>query len=148
MSDASAVKLGKMIEYNTSIVELYLHWNQIKAQGGNAIINGLSSNRTLRVLDLSWNSLGLHQSNFAKTFAEYIAENKTLLHLDLSNNYFCKEDCKVISEGLNNNHTLYGFHFHGNIGYVDAKGFLIIPEDYYQSSMSQHIIPPINGKFL
>jgi len=39
-------------------VELYLHWNQIQANGGLHIFDGLSQNDCLKVLDLSWNALG------------------------------------------------------------------------------------------
>ena len=32
----------------------------------------------------------------------------------------------MISEALNFNHTIYGFHFAGNFGKIDSNGFLII----------------------
>ena len=45
-------------------------------------------------------------------------------------NYFKREDSLIISEFLNKNHSIFGFHFTGNVGYVDSRGFLIInPED-------------------
>lgn len=31
----------------------------------------------------------------------------------------------MISESLNINKSIYGFHFYGNYGYVDNKGFLV-----------------------
>jgi len=33
-----------------------------------------------------------------------------------------------VAEGLTKNKTIYGFHFAGNSGYVDSKGFLIPAE--------------------
>ena len=136
-----------MLELNSSLEELYLQWNQIKSQGGTNIVNGLKLAPKLRVLDFSWNSLGLNGSQFAKNFAAYIAENTTLIHLDLSNNYINKDDAKIIAEDLKLNHTLYGFHFYGNMGYVDHKGFLIVLDnlDSLSGRISQ---PPINSTFL
>lgn len=52
--------------------------------------------------------------------------NKSLLHLDLSVCGFTKQDCSEISIGLNENHTMLGFHFNGNEMEVDEFGFLSI----------------------
>lgn len=49
-----------------------------------------------------------------------------MMHIDLSANGFSFQDCNLIAEGLKQNHTVYGFHFAGNYGYVDTKGFLIL----------------------
>ena len=49
-----------------------------------------------------------------------------MVHLDLSNNSFSYDESQLIAENLNKyNKTIYGFHFIGNYGYVDNKGFLI-----------------------
>jgi hypothetical protein len=37
---------------------LVLHWNKITYKGGIKIASALKVNNTLRVLDLSWNTLG------------------------------------------------------------------------------------------
>jgi len=43
--------------------------------------------------------------------------------LDLSNNNFNYDECVNIAENLNKyNKSLYGFHFHGNYGYIDNLG--------------------------
>lgn len=47
-----------MLEKNESLVELYLHWNSIKGVGGAEIIKTLQANKTMRVLDFSYNLLG------------------------------------------------------------------------------------------
>jgi len=145
LSDNSTEKISKMLELNTTLEELYLQWNQIKSAGGITIVNGLKSASKLKVLDLSWNSLGQNGSQFAKAFATYIGANTTLVHLDLSNNYITMEDAKVIAEELKHNHTLYGFHFQGNVGYVDHKGFLIVDEHGESNVKGRVIQPPINS---
>ena len=145
LSDNVTEKVSKMLELNTSLEELYLQWNQIKSGGGINLVNGLKSASKLKVLDLSWNSLGQNGSQFAKAFAAYIGANTTLVHLDLSNNYVTIEDAKVLAEELKNNHTLYGFHFQGNVGYVDHKGFLIVDTDGESTVKGRVIQPAIHG---
>jgi Ran GTPase-activating protein (RanGAP) involved in mRNA processing and transport len=57
ISDRVCGELKNILDSN-EIYELYLHWNLIKAQGGKDIFEGLKSNESLKVLDLSYNSLG------------------------------------------------------------------------------------------
>ena len=49
--------------------------------------------------------------------------NKNLVHVDLSSNGFNEEESKIIGEGLDSNHKIYGFHFGGNHGFIDSQGF-------------------------
>ena len=62
-------------------------------------------------------------------------EKKFLIHLDLSFNNFNLEESKTIQKFLTENHTLFGFHFRGNYGFIDQKGFLQIPDDFEKESM-------------
>lgn len=39
-----------------------------------------------------------------------------IVHMDLSFNSFDIEDCMIIAEALQYNHSIYGFHFQGNYG--------------------------------
>lgn len=57
---------------------------------------------------------------------EFIKFNTELVHFDLSNNNFTYIDSIAISAALVDNKTIYGFHFAGNAGYVDSRGFLIV----------------------
>lgn len=59
--------------------------------------------------------------------------NKSLIHFDLSSNNFSKEESEIIGEGLEQNKTIYGFHFRGNYGYIDSKGFLVLKEKDFTS---------------
>jgi hypothetical protein len=38
----------------------------------------------------------------------------------------------MISEAITINKSIYGFHFYGNYGCVDNKGFLVIEEKFKQ----------------
>lgn len=140
-------KLREFLEQNTSVKKLYLYWNQIQGQGGINLLKGISSNSTLKILDLAWNSLGQHNTGFAKNFSEFLAANKDLVVLDISNNQIGKEDSKIISEGLSKNNTLYDFMYQGNYGYIDTFGFLIVPELFQNDILSQHISLHSQGKY-
>ena len=48
----------------------------------------------------------------------------SLIHVDLSHNHIQMDDVEIIAEGLKINHSILGFHFAGNAGYVDMKGFI------------------------
>jgi len=59
----------------------------------------------------------------AQDFQKMFKDNKTLIHMDLSHNNFCKADCEIIDEGLKENHTLYGIHMVGNELNTNSLGF-------------------------
>lgn len=54
-----------------------------------------------------------------------VSTNKELIHFDLSFNRISYKITCNIAEGLKKNKTIIGFHYTGNSGYVDTKGFLI-----------------------
>ena len=76
------------------------------------------------VLDYSYNSISEGVPSVAPSIATMLSKNKSLLHVDLSFNNFTLSESKEIGEALKKNRSIYGFHFLGNCGYVDYKGFL------------------------
>ena len=58
-----------------------------------------------------------------------LRENKQIVHIDLSNNNFDLEESIKISQALQVNNSIFGFHFAGNYGYVDDLGRLIVDEN-------------------
>lgn len=128
LSHSCSSELKNMLATNTSLKELYIRKNKLTGIAGMNLFQGLLLNTTLKVLDLSWNILTM------KTCADAIAKvlrNDTcpLTHLDLSYNNFSLKESELIASGLQGNHQLYGFHYEGNWGYVNSKGFLIIPHN-------------------
>jgi hypothetical protein len=106
------------METNCRVTELYLGWNNIWAPGGKAIASVLVQETHLRVVDLSWNVIGLimcgnssKPGNIGTCWGEVFEINKKLIHLDLSFNKICMEDSKLMSVKLKLNNTLYGLHF-------------------------------------
>ncbi|CAD8076826.1 unnamed protein product [Paramecium sonneborni] len=129
ITNASYPFIKQMIETNDSLEELYLHWNLIKGSGGAELFKALIPNKNMKVLDLSYNLLGCGGQSLTPILKQFFEENKDMIHLDLSANQFSLPDSQSISESLKENHTIYGFHFNGNFGYVDSKGFLIIQNE-------------------
>jgi hypothetical protein len=92
-------------------------------------------NSTLKVLDLSYNSSGgtgaisqLAAREWSKVFAR--DAEMELIHLDLSFNNFSREECRLLADGLAQNHSIYGFHFKGNSGAdIDSRGFIKLQEN-------------------
>ncbi|KAL4456118.1 hypothetical protein ABPG74_014079 [Tetrahymena malaccensis] len=139
ITDKVCTDLKNILEQN-ELYELYLHWNLIKAQGGQMIFEGMKSNEYLKVFDISYNTLGksVNKNTCAPQICEFITNNQELRHLDLSNNYFNYQDSVDIAAALEKNKTIYGFHFAGNVGYVDSRGFLIIEEESEQDLTAMH----------
>lgn len=128
--------INHLLENNIYIEKLDLHWNGIRGEGLNALMTGLSHNSCLLELDLSWNEIGQNTlTSSATKISECITINKTLRHLDLSNNRISNHECGIIAQGLRQNHTICGLHMEGNYCKVNCMGYLIqeltcIQEDY------------------
>ena len=75
------------------------------------LFEALVNNDSLKVLDFSFNSIGVPSSITVPYLNKFFTSNKTLVHLDISMNYFSIEDTLKLSEGLNSNRTIYGLHF-------------------------------------
>ncbi|KAJ0392781.1 hypothetical protein ATCC90586_002931 [Pythium insidiosum] len=135
------VAIGKFLEENAKIEEMYLAWNNLRGLGALKIVESLRFHASLRALDLSWNSLDsnelLRPRAIVSALADALANNKVLVHLDLSNNHLDVEDCAVLAKQLELNQTLIGLHLSGNCGVMDTKGF-IIPKRTGTKLLDQH----------
>ena len=59
ITDMGAESIADFLDYASQRLKvLVLHWNKITYKGGLKIANVLKLNQTLKVLDLSWNTLG------------------------------------------------------------------------------------------
>jgi len=133
------------LKLNLNLKVLLFHWNKIRGKGGSLIAKSLINNRSLIVLDGSFNSLGLSLNNkSAHEFKNMFIENRTLIHLDLSYNSFSESALKILKEGLKENHTILGLHLQGNKAFIDSKGFLNLNKDESPSSMHIFSRIPLN----
>ncbi|KAL4483288.1 hypothetical protein ABPG72_007930 [Tetrahymena utriculariae] len=128
LTDECSSALSNCISTRCPLIELYLHWNRLTGISGEKIAKALFDNSNLRVLDLSNNSLGLQNGeNCAKAFQLLFAQGESdLIHIDLSNNRWTKDQIQIIQEGINQNKTIYGFHIDSKFSQIDEFGFLNI----------------------
>lgn len=82
------------------------------------------------------------------SICHFLVTNTIVCHLDLSNNYIKSENAAKIADSLVKNKTIYGFHFSGNAGYVDSRGFLVVKESSSDDLTGIHVKRRINGKLL
>ena len=61
---------------------------------------------------------------FSEPWSKAYAQNKSLLHVDMSHNHISLQDVEIIAGGLRENHKILGFHFIGNDGDIDNQGFM------------------------
>lgn len=138
---AGMVSIAKFLEENAKIEEVYLSWNQIRGLGALKIVEALKFHASLRALDLSWNALDsnelLKPRSVVSALADALANNKMLVHLDISNNHLDLEDCSLLAKQLESNQTLIGLHMVGNCGTMDSRGYLI-PKQADTKLLDQH----------
>jgi Ran GTPase-activating protein (RanGAP) involved in mRNA processing and transport len=113
----TAKKVAELLNAgNTKVKEIGLKWNRITAIGGNLIANSLCQNNQLKVLDLSWNLIGqlpkdqptpsgkiiklMEEGDVGKAWGSMFIENKTLVHLDLSQNRIGQYETEQMSEDI------------------------------------------------
>lgn len=78
----------------------------------------------LKFIDLSWNKIG-YSDTAIKILCESLSNNKTIYHLDLSQNAIKESNQEVFYNNLRNNHTLIGLHLSGNKICLDLDGNIL-----------------------
>lgn len=153
IADAGAKIISNFIDKSQTLETLQLHWNKIRAQGAIYLAKAIKNNKTIKIVDISFNSFGsgacrraliatnpkleeeisieqrhatakFEISQSAWKWRKTLMKNFTLMHLDISFNGFTAEDMTALSDGLRENHTLLGCHVEGNNARIDALGFL------------------------
>lgn len=146
ITSLSCKGIAQLIAETFYLESINLHWNSIKAEGANMILHALARNSNVKIVDLSWNIIGSNNSKeFAIEFSKLLGSQESLLHVDISHNRIDTESCRIISEGLKQNHSLWGLHIMGNEGKVDTKGFLLSGKLEHTISMEQ-FARRINGR--
>lgn len=79
--------------------------------------------------------------DLGRELSEMFRLNKTLIHLDLSQNNITKLNCEKMMEGLKMNHTLLGIHMGGNDCDLDSQGFM---KDANKDVSNLHLLTRIN----
>lgn len=136
----TAVHFGKMLSINTNLKKLSLRKMRLRCDGVFTLTNHLVENNRLRVLDLSCNEISsdgaLYISRFlsneeckleslimavnkivnlgGKYMAQALAINRSLIHIDLTNNRIGDEGLSRLAESLFHNQVLMSFKLFGN----------------------------------
>jgi len=59
LGNTAAQKIKQFLIQDHSLTELYLHWCELGTKATKTIFEGLVHNLGLKVLDLSWNQVGI-----------------------------------------------------------------------------------------
>jgi len=111
------------LSFNKTVKILDLKGNNLRASGAE-LIGKLLKRTTLVELFLEWNSLGMWDSGIA-AIAEGLALNQTLRVLDLSNNQISHEGGTEIAGALKRNKQLRVLDMRwNNIGVAGGRAFL------------------------
>lgn len=153
LTDAITQSVVECFTKNHYLKEIYFRWNGLTSQFAGPFLRSVVENKELMVIDLAYNHIGkglkvirenkqkrrrrgrIQDVDVAEIINEFLQDNKSLAHFDLSCNHFRYEECEIIAEGLKVNHSVYGFHFDGNYGYVDSEGFLVLDKVKDYSTM-------------
>ncbi|CAK8680733.1 unnamed protein product [Clavelina lepadiformis] len=146
---ASCAVLGKVLAHDLAFTSVVLSDCMLSEEGAKLILNGLSKNTVVKILDLrgnnlrqtaaialgrylkenhslqtlllEWNSLGVWESAFT-AFCEGVASNVTLKHLDLRNNQIDHTGAQELSLALRSNATLMTLDLRwNNVGLVGGR---------------------------
>ena len=112
MKDAGAVALGKWLQNpQCHLRELNVAWNEFRAPGGLAVLQGALANTNLRKLDLSWNGIGSGSKNTeALDMLQQVIRHSMLLHLSLTHNSFTKDALDQIGHAILQSEYLVAVH--------------------------------------
>ena len=78
----------------------------------------------MKILNLGWNNIGSSQTKLFADALYKLLQDDSLVHLDISHNGIKKDACSIISQGILNNHSLFGMHVEGNYCNIDPIGFI------------------------
>ena len=113
--------LINMLQVNKSLTHLDLSNNELSDSGAHSIFEGLVDNSTLVNLNLSKSGITADPDT-ARSLTKMLQVNKSLTHLDLSENTLLRLGVYCIFEGLEHNTTLVSLNLsHTSINITDRN---------------------------
>lgn len=107
----------EFLSKTTSLTSLDISHNNLDSRAIMQLFDALAKNKSLRMLNLAWNSLKSPKNETAdKIKSTLIANNETiaLVHLNLSYTNMDDADMLLISQAMNESRSLQAVHFTGN----------------------------------
>mmetsp|Transcript_31744 Transcript_31744/g.95929 ORF Transcript_31744/g.95929 Transcript_31744/m.95929 type:complete len:440 (-) Transcript_31744:136-1455(-) len=102
VGDEGTTEVAKFVRDNPFVKYLDMRGNNIQSKGIQALANGIKVNRSLRSLNLKWNSIGRDPSGIA-ALCGVLKSNLTIGHVDLRNNRINSAGAKSIGDMLTAN---------------------------------------------
>jgi len=102
ISDDGMGEVAKFVRDSPFVKHLDLRGNNIQAKGAQALANGVKLNRSLRSLNLKWNSIGKDPSGIS-SLCDSLKSNLTIGHVDLRNNRVNNMGAKLVGDLLRAN---------------------------------------------
>jgi Ran GTPase-activating protein (RanGAP) involved in mRNA processing and transport len=116
-----AKALASVLETNTSLENLILdYYNPIHSDGARAIANALKTNKTLKLLSIAHNPIGIRG---IEAIADMLTINRCLTHVYLTNESlfpFRENLCKLV-EVAKTNTSLVNLHLTKDVGIDDLR---------------------------
>ena len=111
--------LIEMLQVNKSLQYLDLSGNSFIDSGSHCVFEGLQHNNTLVNLNLRNTGITAADPDTARSLTKMLQVNKSLTHLDLSENQICDSGAHYVFEGLQSNTTLVNLNL-SNTGITAA----------------------------
>ncbi|CAF1332763.1 unnamed protein product [Adineta ricciae] len=112
---------------NTTCKTLELKGNGIQGAGTEALAKVLRRNQTLRNLRLEWNQIGAMNSPAFSVFCDALADNKSVIELDLRNNDINHVGASELATALKRNTTLRALDLRwNNVGLIGGRALLTL----------------------
>jgi hypothetical protein len=105
ISDDGVSETAKFVRDNPFVKYLDLRGNNIQAKGAIALANGVKLNRSLRSLNMKWNSIGKDPTGVS-ALCDALKSNLTIGHVDFRNNRINNVGAKHIGDMLKSNTTI------------------------------------------
>lgn len=105
VGDDGIGEVARFLRDNAFVKYLDIRGNNIQAKGAVVLANGLKLNRSLRSLNLKWNSVG-KDSTGVQALSDILKSNMTISHVDLRNNRINNVGAKYLGEMLMANTTI------------------------------------------
>jgi hypothetical protein len=116
---AGVIAIADAIPDMGALLHFDISNNNIRAEGGKALVEALKGNQVITTLsiaknNLSFNSSGDNDMSGVAALADVISDMGALTKFDISNNSLCAAGAKALASGLKGNHVMTELDLAGN----------------------------------
>ena len=144
LTETSIKPLCKIIANSEYLISLDISWNKMPAELSRKVIKRIAMNRSLRYLNLSWNSLTLQDNYNASSLKAFTRNNTNLVQLNLSHTDLTDFEATLILEGVSESRNVMSVHLAGNP--ISSKMHPALAKVLDAKKKIYTFIPPFNDK--